>query len=213
MLGDELLQEVLVEAMQVLERIEDGETRPHAQEQRDLAQALLQVDDHGRTLRQPRQLHRRVDRDRRRPGTALGAEEDVGHAGLTGAGGCRLAPGRGAAHRTVERFFHRARRLGGPAGIPGKELVGAGAHRLEDQIGLGRRGDREDRHAVVPGAQPLDGREAGGGVVPDVDDVEIGRGVQAFDDADRNPAGAEQPRDLPFELFVVADDGRCKLCH
>ena len=35
----------------------------------------------------------------------------------------------------------------------------------------------------------------------------------AFDDADGNAAGAQQPRDLPFELFVVTDDRCCKLCH
>jgi hypothetical protein len=35
-LRDELLEEVLVEAVQVLERVEDGEPRSNAEEQRDL---------------------------------------------------------------------------------------------------------------------------------------------------------------------------------
>ena len=75
-------EEVLVEAVQVLDRVEHREARPHAEEQRHFAEARLQVDDDRRPLRQPRQLDRAVHRDRRRAGAALGAEEDVRDARL-----------------------------------------------------------------------------------------------------------------------------------
>ncbi len=41
-LRHQLLQEVLVEAVQALDRVEHGEARPHAEEQRHLAEARLQ---------------------------------------------------------------------------------------------------------------------------------------------------------------------------
>ena len=81
------------------------------------------------------------------------------------------------AHRAVERLLHRARGLGLRRRRPGEELVGAGAHRLQDQVGLGGRGNREDGHAVVAGAQPLDGRHPRRRVGADVDDEDVGRGV------------------------------------
>ena len=102
-----------------------------------------------------------------------------------------------------------------PPGVQAEELVGAGAHRLEDQVGLGGRRDREDGDGAVAGAHALDGRHSRRRVGADVDDEDVGRGASdaALDDHHRNPAGAQQPCDLPFELFVVADDGCCKLCH
>ena len=79
------LQEVLVETVQVLDRVEHGEPRPHAEEQRDLAEARLQVEDHRRPLASggrarrrssprrsscPRRLSRRGTRESRRAGCA-----------------------------------------------------------------------------------------------------------------------------------------------
>ena len=160
---------------------------------------------------------RAVDRDGRRAGAALGAEERVRHARRLGAGGGRLAARRGAAHRAVERLFHRARRPAiAPPGVPGKELVRAGAHRLKDQVRLGGCRDREDRQARAAwraGARwpPCPTRRRA-----DVDDDEVGPvpfGAARLDDADRHAAGAQQPRDLPFEFLVVADDLGCELGH
>ncbi len=65
MARDQLPQELLVEPVEILDCIEDAEARPDTQEQRDLAETRLQVDDHGRALGQPRQLHRAVHRDGR----------------------------------------------------------------------------------------------------------------------------------------------------
>ena len=120
---------------------------------------------------------RAVDRDRRRAGAALGAEEHVRHARRLGAGVRRLAARGRPPHRAVERLLHRARRLRRAAGLPGEELVGAGAHRLKNQVRLRRGRDREDGDAAVAGAQPLDGRHPRRGVCPDVDDDDVGRGA------------------------------------
>ena len=208
MLRDQLAQEVLVEPMEVLDRVEHGEAGTDAKEQRDLAEAGLQVDDDRRPLRQPRQLHRGVHRHGGRAGAAFGAEEDVRDARLLAAGGRRFAPRRHPAHGAVERFLHRARGLGLTTGHPREELVGAGAHRLKNQVGLGGRGDGEDGNAVVAGAQPLDGGHTR---------TTRRRGYRRqtrrarlldppLDDCHRNAAGSQQPSDLSFELFVVADD-------
>ena len=74
---DQLLQELPVEPVQVVDRVEQREARADAEEQRDLAEARLQVDDDRRPLAQPRELDAAVHRDRRRAGAALGAEEHV----------------------------------------------------------------------------------------------------------------------------------------
>ncbi len=78
----------------------------------------------------------------------------------------RFAARRRAAHRAVERFL---------VGRPGEELVGAGAHRLQDQIGIGGRRDGEDAGAGRAGAQPLDARHRRRGVAARVDDDEVRR--------------------------------------
>ena len=75
MLRDQLLEEVLVEAVQALDRVEHREARPDAEEQRHLAEAGLEIDDDRRPAREPRDLDGAVDRDSRRAGAALGAEE------------------------------------------------------------------------------------------------------------------------------------------
>ena len=150
----------------------------------------------GRPLRQPRQLDGAVDRDGRRAGAALRAEEHVGDAGLPGAGGRRRMTRRGAPHGAVERLLHRPRRLRGAAGIPGKELVRAGPHRLKDQVGLGGRGDREDRRS--PG---WPARRRSIAAIPDdasprmsttTPGPRLRRRPAVLDDADRHAAGAQQ---------------------
>ena len=72
----------------------------------------------------------------------------MGHAGLARAGVRRLAPRRGLAQRAVERLLHRPRRLRLAAGQPGEELVRAGAHRAEDQVGFRR--PRRSRRSPSP---------------------------------------------------------------
>ena len=52
-LRDQLFQEVLVEAVQVLDRVEHREPGAHAEKQRHLAEARLQIDDDRRPLREP----------------------------------------------------------------------------------------------------------------------------------------------------------------
>ena len=90
----ELVQEVLVEPVQVLERVEQREPRAHAEEQRDLAESRLEVDDHRLPLGQPRELDGAVHGHRRRAGAALGAEEDQRRRRRLGRarGRCRGAP-------------------------------------------------------------------------------------------------------------------------
>ena len=177
-------------------------------------QVFRSIDDR-RALRQPRELDAAVDRHRRRAGAALGAEERVRDARRLGAGGGRLAARGGAADRAVERLFRGARGLRSVAGVPGEELVRAGAHGLKDQVRLGGRRDREDRQARAAwraGARspPCPTRRRCG--------CRRRRGraaLQRFglDDADRHAAGAQEPRDLPFEFLVVADDLGCELGH
>jgi hypothetical protein len=107
-----------------------------------------------------------------------------------------------AARRRPSAVFH------------GKELVGAGAHRLEDQVGSAA--------AAIAKIASLAARRAAARSRPCP--TRRRRGCRrrrdrrrpsacAFDDADGHAAGAEQSRDLPFEFFVVADDRCCKLGH
>ena len=141
-------QELAVEPVQVVDRVEQAVARPDAEKQRDLAEARLQIDDDRRPLAQTRELDAAVHRDRRRAGAALGAEEHQRRRrrprALRG-----LAPRRRPADGAVERLVGRR---------PGEELVRAGAHRLQDQLGIGGERDGEDAGARRAGAQPLDGR-------------------------------------------------------
>ena len=74
-LDHQLLQELPVEPVQVVDRVEQRVARPHAEEQRDFAEARLEIDDDRRPLAQARELDGAVHRHRRRAGAALGAEE------------------------------------------------------------------------------------------------------------------------------------------
>ena len=75
MLHDELAQELGVDAVQVVERVDEREARPHAEKERDLADELMQIDDERRLLRDARDLDRGVHGDGRRARAALDAEE------------------------------------------------------------------------------------------------------------------------------------------
>src|SRR5204862_7846832 len=92
----------------------------------------------------------------------------------------------------------------------------ARAHRLQDEIRLGGGRHREDGHRGTARSQPLDRRHPRRRVGPDVDHHQVGvapLGIASFDDADRNAARAQQPRDLSLEFVVVADDLRRELGH
>jgi hypothetical protein len=100
--------------------------------------------------------------------------------------------------------------------VPGEELVGAGAHRLEDQVRFGRRRDCEDRHRRAGGAETLDRSHSGRRITADIDDDEVRCRAfdrAPFDDTDRDAAGAQQERDPPLEFFVIADDLCSELRH
>ena len=165
-LHHQLAQELAIEAVQVVDRVEQAVAGPHAEEQRDLAEPGLQIDDDRRSLAQARELDAAVHRHRRRAGAALGAEEHQRRRrrprALRG-----LAARRRPAHRAVERFL---------GGRPGEELVGAGAHRLQDQVGIGGRARRRRcrrRRAPARSRSMLD--IADDGVAARVDDDEVRR--------------------------------------
>ncbi len=215
-LRHQLLQEVLVQAVQVLDRVEHRETRPHAEKERDFSQTRFQIDDDRRALRQAGELDAAVHRHRRRARAPLGAEKRVRHTRRLGAGRCRFTACRRAAHRPREGFFHGAGRLRAVDVVPGEELVRARAHRLQDQVGLRCGGYREDRQPLAARAESLDRRHAGRSVGADVDDDQVGTrslGVPSLDDADRYAAGAQQASHLPLEFVVIADDLRRELGH
>ena len=103
-LDDELAQELLVHPVQVVEGVDQRESRPDAEKQRDLADELMQIDDERRPLRQTRDVDGAVDRERRRAGAAFGAEEGERDAGA------RAVLGRAAAlDRALQR---RVKRVG-----------------------------------------------------------------------------------------------------
>ncbi len=159
----------------------------------------------------------RVDRHRGRASAALGAEEHVGDAGLTGAGMRRVASRGRAPHRAVERLFHGTR-SGRRAGRPRKELVRPGAHRLQNQVGFRGAGNREDRDARMSRPQAFDRRHPRRRIHANVHDNNVGTsarrvGHSTVHDANGYTARAQQLRNLPLELFIVADDGCCQLCH
>ena len=200
MLDDQLFEELLVEPVQVVERVDQAVSLSNAEKQGDLAQSRFQIDDDGRPLAETRQFNGAVDGERRGAGAALGAEEHQRRRGRPGAL-CRLAPRGRPPDRAVEAFVGRR---------PRKELVRARPHRLEDQIRIRLERDGEDAGVRRGGPHALDGRHRRGGIAPRVDDHQIQRHVVArqpvIDDADRNRARAEEPADLRGKGFVRADD-------
>ena len=112
MFGHQLAQKRTIEAMQIVDGIDQAEARANAEKQRDLAEAALEVDDDRRALGEPREVHGAVDRNRGRARTALGAEKgERGGSGARPVGG--FAAGGRSPNRAVEGF--RVRR-------PGEEL-------------------------------------------------------------------------------------------
>ena len=94
-LDDQLAQELAVEPMEVVHRVEQREAAAHAEEQRHLAEAGIQVDDDGRALAETRQLDGAIHGKRRRSGAALRPEEHqrggLARAPVTTAGAPRRA--------------------------------------------------------------------------------------------------------------------------
>ena len=205
MLRDQLAQELAIEAVEVVEGIEHAVSRPHAQEQTDFAKTWLQVDHHGGSLGEARHLDAAVDRHRRRAGAALGAEEDEGGGGRLRTRD-RLAAGIEPADGAVEHLV---------GGRPGEELVGTGAHGLQDHVGIGRRGNGENAGRRCTGLQPLDVGHGRRHFSADVDDHEISHLAfpDLVDDADGNRTGPEHPADAASELFFVRQNLRGELGH
>ena len=185
------------------------EARTDAEEQRDLTEAGLEIHDDRRPLGQPRQLDARSSPQRwscrRRPWRR--ETRGVTH-------GCR-APACAASRRAAVRRTAPwndssvARDAGLRADVPREELVGAGAHRLENQIRLGVAAIGEDRPSTrcsraAARSPPCRTRHPPGCPRPRRRARPRPR-RPPFDDADRHAAGAQHPRDLALELVVVTD--------
>jgi hypothetical protein len=105
--------------------------------------------------------------------------------------GRRLNPGGHATNRIIERLTRRR---------PGKELVCAGAHGVEDQVRRGFLCDEEDAGAGSGDPDPLDGlHRCRGGVAP-IHNDNIRRHAFAREavvcDTHRNPAEPQQRSEL-----------------
>ena len=183
MLHHQLAQELAVEPVQVVDRVEQAVARPDAEKQRDFAEPRLQVDDDRRPLAEPRQLDAAVHRDRRRAGAALGAEEHERRG--RGLRALRRLAARGRpAHGAVERFLGRR---------PGEELVGA---RRASTAGSGRdrrpARRRRCRRPAAPARSRSMRRHRRRRVAAGVDDDEVrrrtSRSAQLVQHADRNRA-------------------------
>ena len=198
-LDHELAQEVAVETVQVVERVEQRVAAAHAEEERHLAETRLEIDDDRGPLAEARDLDGRVHRHRRGAGAALGAEEHH-------RGGLRRGRGGTAAGRARDAFVERL--LGRR---PGEELVGARAHRPQDGVWVRVRGHEEDAGRGVGGAQPLDQRHGGRDVAAAVHDGDVG--IAAVGHEDRYGRKAQQVTQLRFERLVVAEDGAGKPRH
>ena len=75
MLGDQLAQELGVEPVHVVERVDERVAAADAEEESDFAETGLEVDDHRPLAGQARQLDGAVHGDRRRAGATFRAEE------------------------------------------------------------------------------------------------------------------------------------------
>ena len=74
-LHDELAHELAVEPVEVVQRIDHRVASAYAEEQRDLAEPLLQINDERRSFPEASHVDTEVDRDGGRSSAALGAEE------------------------------------------------------------------------------------------------------------------------------------------
>ncbi len=204
-LHHELAQELAIEPVQVVDRVDDAVARPHAEEQRDLAQPGLEVDDDGRSLGDARQLDAAVHGDGRGAGAALGAEEHEGR-GRRLCARRRLAARGRPAQRAVKRVL---------GGRPGEELVGARPHGLKDQVGFGHPRHGEDGGTGQAGAQALDRAHRRRRVAAGIDDDNVRRHAlaQLIQHADGNRARSQQAAQVLLELFVLGDKEADDLCH
>ena len=205
-LDHELLHELLIEPVQVVERVQHRVAAAHAQKEGDLAKTRLQIDDQGGALLDLRDLDSAIHGERGRAGAALGAEEHH-RRGMRGSG-----RGRGAAHGcSPQRFVERLGRR-----RPREELVGPGSHRLNDQVGVDRGSDREDAGVRPAPAQLLDGRHRLCVARANVDDHHVrhtGLCRVLVDETSRHGARPEAPCKAGDKFFVVADDQCVELRH
>jgi hypothetical protein len=100
---------------------------------------------------------------------------------------------------------------------PGKELVGAGAHGLEDLFAVRACRDGEDGQRRAACAHALDGGHPGRHVGADIHNEDVRPGAvspgPAVYDSNRHTPGPQQERHLALELFVVTDNRCCNLGH
>ena len=207
-LDDELLQELAIEPVQVVDRVEHAVARPDAEKQRDLAEARLQVDDHRsaacsgararrRSSPPPSSCRRRPWRRRTRASCAAGRAPCVVS---------RRAAVRRMAPWNVSSAGGQMKNSFAPARIDWRIRSGSAASATAKIAGAGRRR-----------AQPLDAGHRRRRVAADVDDDEVGRqcrrGRTVVDDADRDGARAQQPPDLLLERVVRRDDETDELRH
>ena len=215
-LGDQLLQEVLVEPVQVLDRVEHGEARPHAEKERHLAEAGF------RSTITVGRLVRRASSTAQLTATVVVPAPPlaprnacVTHGGLAPA----LAASRRAAVRRTAPWNDSsvARAAADPStAFQGKNSLAPARIAWRISSGSGAAAMTKIARLALLGAEPLDRRHPRRGVGADVDDHQIRRrpfGAASLDDADRHAARAKQVRDLPFELVVVADDLGGELGH
>ena len=212
------LRKSLIEAMQVLDRVEHRESRAHAEKQRDLAQTRLQVENDGRALRQPRELDGAVDRHRRRARRRLWRRGR--RASRTAAWRPRsrrraappsAAPPRGttppsrATPPVAPPGFHGKNSLA-PARIACRIRSGSAAPAIAKIATVGCPARRRSIAAIPDDASARMSTTTMSGPAASSRTFD-------FHDADRDAARAQQLRDLPLELVVVADDGCCELRH
>ena len=128
---DEVPEERFVEAMRVLERVDDRESRLGAKKHGGVAVGDVQIDEKRALRVELRECRRDVDRHRRRADAALGANEGVGLA--------RHRRDRLQGHQAIDR------RLEILFCDVGHDFRDAHAHRFEEQRGIEPL--RDDDHA------------------------------------------------------------------
>ena len=118
------LQQILIEPVRVLERVEHGESRLDSGEDRGVSAAVMQVDEQ-RSIRLAHGAERdgHVDRNRRRPDAALGADEAEDLALLRPGRGSRVT--RATASATLSSVNGSATTSLTPARIASTSSVGS----------------------------------------------------------------------------------------
>ena len=194
--------------LHVVERIDQRVAAANAEEQPHFAEARLEVDDDRALAGQARQLDGAVDGHGRRAGAAFGTEEHQRRRRT----GRDPRPSRRAARpadRLVEGLLRRR---------PREELVGAGAHRLEDEVRVRAPSPRRRWPTVARGrAQRLDAGHRCGTILTRVDDEEIGLAATADRSVGhRHRHGAAAQQRCPpvvVEGVVRAENHSNESCH